>query len=519
MASTVASGCHSCLLSCLGAHEICPRDDGKCASAEGCECDTARPNDIPLPDSPMDNFMDELFCDEDACKLGEDACLQTCSNLDESSAGVAYHGVCPDVRTCCESGECSSSSEGCGASNCETVDCGTSTNYCEDAKCPEESKCDRHCEVDVSCLHSIEAEDEGFSQDPIIAETDASHDHVGPPILQQTTATLDEQFPASFVLCRNTERHRTSEEREEVSPPAWATPLLNSWLLAPLNAGSNTSDVFFLQHNVESAVSTQTQRPLPTLSSPGETAPDASMLQEELAPAVSALTQIPHLTLSSPSEKTPGALMSQGELAQAPTCGYGVTDTTMHRNDRQSCLKKLARRKQLRAEKPPKSSGREARKAATPKRPAGFKRRIFHCRYPWSKTKKGQYCTYTATDASNRKKHERTHWETKPYACYYHPICPVRMARSDDIKRHLESGGCTYHKELFLHQADSKGRHPLPLEWEAFRTRKMKESKVEEDERYWSKLKEWLRAGNQVPIDSINQDGTDPCYVPVDRHS
>lgn len=194
------------------------------------------------------------------------------------------------------------------------------------------------------------------------------------------------------------------------------------------------------------------------------------------------------------SGEAPRPATSLGGYGLAPGSQSPMSDLIPQANNQPTPSPKL------RAGEKSKVKGRSKPSLKQAKKSAGARtRKVYHCRYPWLLTKERKNCLYTAYDASNRKKHEQTHWETKAYACYYHPQCNTRMARSDDIKRHLESGGCIVHKSLFKDDFSARGRYPLPHDWESHRTSAMRTAKAQEDQVYAKCLEDWMRAGNARP--------------------
>ena len=132
-------------------------------------------------------------------------------------------------------------------------------------------------------------------------------------------------------------------------------------------------------------------------------------------------------------------------------------------------------------------------------RVAHTKNKGWPCRYPWEHPGDS---LVTFADASNRRKHEQSHWQMAPYGCYHQPKCKTRIARSDDAKRHLVEGGCRVHRAL--HPSAPKGKNgkpelPLPPDFDDRRREEFKKAREKEDEFYIRRKKEWLESGGKMP--------------------
>ncbi|KAL9108000.1 MAG: hypothetical protein Q9227_007215 [Pyrenula ochraceoflavens] len=125
------------------------------------------------------------------------------------------------------------------------------------------------------------------------------------------------------------------------------------------------------------------------------------------------------------------------------------------------------------------------------------------CRYPWEHDKDGKK-TVWFKDASNRRKHEQSHWASTPYGCYYRD-CNTKIARSDDAKRHLVEGGCKVHRKKFPNPEkgnNGKPKFPLPPDFDEHRRRDFEAAKLIEEKVYAERKETWLAEGKKMPVPS-----------------
>lgn len=127
------------------------------------------------------------------------------------------------------------------------------------------------------------------------------------------------------------------------------------------------------------------------------------------------------------------------------------------------------------------------------------KQLLYRCRYPWARDKDGNNCTLGFNNMSNQKKHEQTHWGTQPYGCPYAECKISRVAKPDNLRRHLESGACQIHK----HNSQPMGNNkwPLPANFKTHTSSEMAKYKAIEGEIYERQLQQWTDAGNDKPPD------------------